>query len=243
MSDHSNDNGVVKDSDYAEGHKETLSRFLSAQSIAMTPELSEKLYLSPQNRVKGDLRKTFTNPTPIAIAGFILCPTPLACDLMGWRGAGGNGAVSIPVYYFQGGILMTLGAILEWILGNTSPAIVFGTFGSRLPAPSTRPFPPFRRMRPRASPGLPVWRRKHSTPASLLFIGFLCFVYLICSGRTNIVFFLIFLSLVLAFSLLTGAYWALAKDYAGNAAHAHKLVVSNSSGPMDFTPTAQNWVA
>ncbi len=59
----------------------------------------------------------------------------------------------------------------------------------------------------------------------LLFMGFLCFVYLICSVRTNIVFFLIFLCLVLAFSLLTGAYWALAKDYAGNAAYAHKLVV------------------
>lgn len=65
MSDHSNGNGVGKDSDYAEGHKETLSRFRSAQSISMTPELFEKLYLSPQNKVKGDLRKTFANPTPM----------------------------------------------------------------------------------------------------------------------------------------------------------------------------------
>lgn len=46
-------------------HMETLNRFRSAQSIAMTPELFEKLYLSPQNAVKGELRKTFANPTPM----------------------------------------------------------------------------------------------------------------------------------------------------------------------------------
>lgn len=34
------------------------------------------------------------------------------------------------MYYFQGGILMTLGALLEWILGNTFPTVVFGTFGT-----------------------------------------------------------------------------------------------------------------
>lgn len=65
MSDHSN--GVKKGSDYTEGPSEDLSRFRSAQSIAMTPELFEKLYLSPQNKVKGDLRKTFANPTPMYV--------------------------------------------------------------------------------------------------------------------------------------------------------------------------------
>lgn len=27
-----------------------------------------------------------------ALVGFLLSLTPLSCDLMGWRGAGGNGA-------------------------------------------------------------------------------------------------------------------------------------------------------
>lgn len=35
-----------------------------------------------------------------------------------------------PVYFFQGGILMTLGGLLEWILGNSFPAVVFCTFGT-----------------------------------------------------------------------------------------------------------------
>lgn len=56
--------------------------------------------------------------------------TPLACDLMGWRGAGGSGAASTGVYYGFGAILMLLGGLLEWILGNTFPAVVFTSFGA-----------------------------------------------------------------------------------------------------------------
>lgn len=31
------------------------------------------------------------------LAGFLLALTPLSCDLMGWRGAGGGGAASVYV--------------------------------------------------------------------------------------------------------------------------------------------------
>ncbi len=53
--------------DHNEGHAEALHRFRSAASIAMSPELFEKLYLSPENRVHGDLRRTFGNPTPMCV--------------------------------------------------------------------------------------------------------------------------------------------------------------------------------
>lgn len=42
-----------------------LHRIRTAGSISISPELFEKLYLSPQTQVKGDLRKTFGNPTPL----------------------------------------------------------------------------------------------------------------------------------------------------------------------------------
>jgi uncharacterized protein len=46
--------------------KETaLKRIRTAGSISISPELFEKIYLSPLNAVKGDLRKTFGNPTPV----------------------------------------------------------------------------------------------------------------------------------------------------------------------------------
>ncbi len=46
-------------------HDDALKRIRTAGSISISPELFEKLYLSPQNAVKGDLRKTFGNPTPV----------------------------------------------------------------------------------------------------------------------------------------------------------------------------------
>ena len=72
-----------------------LERFRTSNTVTMTPELFEKLYLGPQNNVKGDLRKTFGNPTPLGLVGFIVALTPLACCLMGWRGSGGLGAANM----------------------------------------------------------------------------------------------------------------------------------------------------
>jgi hypothetical protein len=79
-----------------------------SQSLSISPEVFEKLYLSPENAVKGDLRQTFGNPTPLfvpsqslltpiltffsAILGFVVALSPLSIELMGWRGAGGLSA-------------------------------------------------------------------------------------------------------------------------------------------------------
>lgn len=57
----SNGHGYTNDSD----RMEALAKFRSASSINMSPELFEKLYLNPQSKVKGELRKTFGNPTPV----------------------------------------------------------------------------------------------------------------------------------------------------------------------------------
>jgi hypothetical protein len=48
--------------------EDALKRMRTAGSISLSPELFEKLYLSPQNKVKGDLRKTFANPTPMSVS-------------------------------------------------------------------------------------------------------------------------------------------------------------------------------
>ncbi len=57
-----------------------------------------------------------------------------------------------------------------------------------------------------------------------LSMGILCLMYTICSIRTNLAFVIVFFTLLLTFSLITGAYWALALDYTGNAAYAGKLL-------------------
>lgn len=56
--------------------------------LVPTPSNFEKLYLAPEQAVAGNLRLTFGNPTPVALAGFLLANTPATIMLMGWRGAG-----------------------------------------------------------------------------------------------------------------------------------------------------------
>jgi succinate-acetate transporter protein len=54
-------------------------------------------------------------------------------DLMNWRGTGGAGVGSagIGTYFFFGGVLMIIGSLGEWIVGNTFPFVVFGSFGKQ----------------------------------------------------------------------------------------------------------------
>ncbi|KAM0351057.1 hypothetical protein ACHAPU_002838 [Fusarium lateritium] len=46
-------------------HRDELEHIQPAMSVPMSPEMFEQLYLQPHNNVKGDLRKTFGNPTPV----------------------------------------------------------------------------------------------------------------------------------------------------------------------------------
>lgn len=61
-------------------------------------------------------------------------------------------------------------------------------------------------------------------------MGLLCLIYFICSLRTNIVFAIIFLTLVAAFGCLTGAYWQLALAYAAPATSAVRAAHAATAG-------------
>ena len=58
-------NGAGYATDANTEHNATLNTLKTANSVTISPELFEKLYLSPENAVRGDLRKTFGNPTPM----------------------------------------------------------------------------------------------------------------------------------------------------------------------------------
>ncbi|KAI4176930.1 MAG: hypothetical protein LQ343_000787 [Gyalolechia ehrenbergii] len=246
-------------SGYNDANGDPLTRLRTAGSVNISPELFEKLYLSPESRVKGELRKTFGNPTPIALVGFLLSLTPLSCDLMGWRGAGGNGAASTGVFFFFGGMLMILGSIGEWIIGNTFPFVVFGTFGAFWATFGATLVPWFNAYgayvtdptvaatwmgNPGNPAGLEVPAFNASFAFFLVFMGMICLVFLICSLRTNIVFFVIFFTLVCAFGCLAGAYFnfALVYENATNAAaatRAGRLVVAG--GAFTFMTSLAGW--
>lgn len=49
-----------------------LQKMKTNATFVLSPEMFEKMYLSPDNKVSGDLRKTFANPT-----GLYVVPRPL----------------------------------------------------------------------------------------------------------------------------------------------------------------------
>lgn len=60
------DNGGDGDSD-SDDRSAALNRFRTATSVSMSPELFEKLYLTPKNNSKSNLRATFGNPSPMCV--------------------------------------------------------------------------------------------------------------------------------------------------------------------------------
>jgi len=228
--------------DHREDSDTALRKIQTAGSISISPELFEKLYLSPQNKVKGELRKTFANPTPLALVGFLLSLTPLSWTLMGWRGAGGNGAASIGWYMFAGGMLMVLGGVGEFILGNTFPFVVFTSFGAfwlgygATLMPMYNAIAAYKEAGNAESTGAETVGFNVGIAYFMICMGILCLVYLICSIRTNLVFFLIFFTLVPAFGLLAGTFLQVAK---GNAAIAAKCM--EAAGAFTFVTCLLGW--
>ncbi|OQV09581.1 hypothetical protein CLAIMM_13688 [Cladophialophora immunda] len=164
---------------------EALRKIRTAGSISITPELFEKIYLSPANRVSNNLRSTLGNPTPLG------------------------------VYYFFGGLLMMIGSILEFILGNTFPFVVFGSFGAFWLSWAAT-LTPYYNASIAYDPGDPTASATNPTFASTfaffhLYMAVLVFIYLICSLRTNICFVLIFVALVPALCLMAASFWKLAE--------------------------------
>jgi len=212
-----------------------LRRLRTAGSLSISPELFEKIYLSPKNQVSNNIRSTFGNPTPLALAGFLLSLSPLSNALMGWQGSGGLGAAETGTYYFFGGLLMILGSFLEFILGNTFPFVVFGTFGAFwLTFGAT--LTPFYNASIAYLPTDPAASASDPTFMSTfgffqVYMGVLCFVYMIISIRTNIVFFLIFLLLVPAFGCLSAFFFG----------HGANPTLLTAAGALTFIICLLGW--
>jgi len=144
---------------------------------------------------------------------------------------------------------MIIGGLGEFILGNTFPFVVFTsfggfwlTFGSTLQpvyyaygayAPAGQP----------EAAGLTTIGFNASFGFFTLFMALLCFIYLICSIRTNVCFVIIFFTLVLTFTLLTGAYWQTANSIGNADAAAAALAgrLQKAGGACAFMTCMSGW--
>lgn len=199
---------------------------MSTDTVTISRSTFEKLCAKKERL---PLDKRWANPAPVALAGLVMALTPLACQLMGWRGSMMSGAANNGAHFFCGGILMFVGGLLEFFLGHTFAFIVFCSYGGFF-----------------ASLAATIAEFSTSTdPAYFasyaffyLFMGLLSMVFLVSSVATNVCYFVIFLAYSIAFPLLAGADWNTAM---GNTAIAHRCTVG--AGAACFVVAIMGWVA
>ncbi|OGM46599.1 protein alcS [Aspergillus bombycis] len=202
-------------------------------SITLSTEQFEKLYLTPLRHRQPALTKTFGNPTPLALGGFVVTTTPLSCCLMAWRGAGGNGIAFTGPIIFLGGMLLVITSILEFLLGNTFPCVVFGTIGGFWFAFGATQTSAFNAAAPYSTsttntieasiaPNSSIHTILNSPAFLFIAMAVLVTIYMIYATRTNAVYVLIFAALILVFVCLAAAYWRLAD---GDTVVGNRLIV------------------
>ncbi|ORY77008.1 GPR1/FUN34/yaaH family-domain-containing protein [Protomyces lactucae-debilis] len=175
----------------------------------------ERLYLNPKNDTENTLRKLWGNPTPIALAGFLMALTPLSCVLMGWGGATST-VVLVPTFTWLGGLIMVVSGLLEFFLGNTFAALSFSTFGGFYLSFGTllNPDNGIAAAYANSASATETFNNGGSTTGYLsglalycLWWGVLDFLYFIVSLRTNVTFALVFITIDIDLFLLAASYW------------------------------------
>ena len=135
-------------------------------------------------------------------------------------------------YFFFGGLLMIIGSVLEFILGNTFPFVVFGSFGSFWLTFGATLVPYYNASGAYGGATAPQFAATFAY--FQVYMGVLCFVYFICSLRTNIIFALIFILLVPAFGCLSGYFFDAAQ---GNV----NTSLLTSAGALTFVVCLLGW--
>jgi succinate-acetate transporter protein len=188
-------------------------------SLTLSPEMFERLYLSPKTETSNNYRKIWGNPTPLALVGFLLALMPLSCTQMQWRGAGAA-TVLVGPFAFMGGMALVLSGILEFFLGATFPFVVFISFGGFYLSFATLLLPDngIAASYANSATATDVFNTGNQTVPYLTGLAFylvwwavVVLTYLVVSLRTNLCFFGIFLGVFLDLATLSSAYFYLAE--------------------------------
>ncbi|UZJ57163.1 hypothetical protein CBS101457_006483 [Exobasidium rhododendri] len=196
-------------------------------SITLTPTQFEEMYLQPgvKSRGQSDNIKTFGNPTPLGIVCFLLTYSPTMTILMGFRGTTSASLLSlIGVYYLMGGMGMWVSGILEFIVGNTFPSLVFISFGSFWFSLAFVVDPVYNVQGTLGATG-PAFNSAWGL--YLIFFAVYVFFLAIAACKTNVALVVILTSVALTFSLLGATYFAIAD---GKSDAATLLVATGAVG-------------
>ncbi|KAK4040380.1 hypothetical protein C8A01DRAFT_46276 [Parachaetomium inaequale] len=207
--------------------------------VTMSPELFEKLYLTPKVPQVGDYNRRFANPTALGFVGFVISTFTFSIICMGWGGAQGFSPV-VGIFFFVGPVLLTFAMVFEWVMGNFFPMMVMGLFSvfwssfGMLQLPTLQLGAPYATA---ADPtGLASPGYNSAVAVYLLVWGFALFTFFIFTCKINAVFAAIFLLVSVAAWVLSGAYWKVSWGDYEEAARLQK-----GGGALLFVVAALGW--
>ncbi|GAB1312450.1 hypothetical protein MFIFM68171_02660 [Madurella fahalii] len=208
-------------------------------AVTMSPELFEKLYLTPKVPQVGDYNKRFANPTALGFVGFVISTFTFSMSCMGWGGAQGFTPV-VGIFFFVGPVLLLFAMVFEWIMGNFFPMMVMGLFGVFWLSFGMLQLPTLQLGAPYATLDDPsgLASREYNAVVALYLIvwGFALFTFFIFTCKINAVFASIFLLVSIAAWVLSGAYWNVSW---GNYEAASQL--QKGGGALLFIVAALGW--
>ncbi|KAK3950524.1 hypothetical protein QBC32DRAFT_371880 [Pseudoneurospora amorphoporcata] len=165
----------------------------STTGVTISPELFEKLYLTPQVPYVGDYNRRFANPTALGFVGFVISTFTFSMVLMGYGGAQGLTPV-VGIFFFVGPVLLLF-------------AVFWLSFGM-LQLPTLQLAAPYEAAQDVPTGGGALTPEYNAGIALYLIVwGFALFTFVVFTCKINTVFALIFLLVSVACWVLSGAYW------------------------------------
>ncbi|KXT10395.1 hypothetical protein AC579_7839 [Pseudocercospora musae] len=230
-----------------EDPEETLQRIKTTGtgSVTISSDLFEKLYLQPKFAgppLKHPLQSILGNPTALGIIGFEMSLMPITMQLLEWRGAKGSRSANNADVIFYGGVLMWITGILEFILGNTFPFLVFTMFGSFYASYGATLIPWFATYASFSTDvdneALGATTQGFNASYGHYWAAFcvLWLLFTICAARTNIVFLTMFILIEVGVCLVTAVFYHTAN---GNAGSAHDC--QKAAGGVLFAACMVGW--
>ncbi|KAK5656602.1 hypothetical protein OQA88_4581 [Cercophora sp. LCS_1] len=220
-------------------HDEEKGLYKTTTGVTMSPELFEKLYLTPKVPHVGDYNKRFANPTALGFVGFVISTFTFSMVLMGWGGASGFTPV-VGIFFFVGPVLLLFAMVFEWVMGNFFPMMVMGLFAVFWLSFGMLQLPTLGLAAAYATADDPTGFSSPQYNAVialyLLVWGFALFTFFIFTCKINSVFAAIFLLVSVGAWVLSGAYW---KVSTGDFDAAGKL--QKGGGALLFIVAVLGW--
>ncbi|KKY39806.1 putative plasma membrane ammonium transporter [Diaporthe ampelina] len=209
--------------------------------VTISPELFEKLYLSPMTPHVGDYNRRFANPTALGFVGFGISASTFAMVLMGWGGASGLSPVA-GIFFFTGPVLLTFAMIFEWVMGNFFPMMVMALFDVFWLSFGVLQLPTLQLGAPYATDADPTGTTAPAFNAAialyLIVWGFALLTFFFFTLRINAVFASIFGLVTAASFVLSAAYWKVSQGEFDDA-----LKLQKAGGALIFVVALLGWYA